>query len=110
MQQVTTRPATGLRAPKAPPETRAAAHAAPAATTTARSPIGAYVALMKPHVTVLLLGTTLAAMAVAPGGGLSLGLVLATLVGGAMAAGSANAINCYWDRDIDQLMSRTRGR
>jgi protoheme IX farnesyltransferase len=40
----------------------------------------------------------------------SLPVVLATLVGGALAAGSANAINCYWDRDIDQIMSRTRSR
>jgi protoheme IX farnesyltransferase len=39
-----------------------------------------------------------------------LGIVLATLAGGALAAGSANAINCYWDRDIDRVMSRTRGR
>jgi protoheme IX farnesyltransferase len=75
-----------------------------------RATISAYVNLMKPHVTVLLLGTTLAAMAVAADGMPPLGLVVATLVGGAMAAGSANAINCYWDRDIDQLMSRTRNR
>ena len=40
----------------------------------------------------------------------ALGLVLATLFGGACAAGSANAINCYFDRDIDQLMSRTSRR
>ena len=73
-----------------------------------RASIGAYVGLMKPHVTVLLLGTTLAAMAVA--GLPSLPVVLATLLGGACAAGSANAINCYWDRDIDQIMSRTRSR
>jgi protoheme IX farnesyltransferase len=70
----------------------------------------AYLSLMKPHVTVLLLGTTLAAMAVAGDGRLSLGLILATLLGGTMAAGSANAINCYWDRDIDRLMARTRTR
>jgi len=63
---------------------------------------------MKPHVTVLLLGTTLAAMAVA--GMPSLPVVLAALLGGALAAGSANALNCYWDRDIDQVMSRTRSR
>jgi protoheme IX farnesyltransferase len=75
-----------------------------------RSAASAYLNLVKPHVTVLLLGTTLAAMVVAAGGFPSLGLVLATLIGGAMAAGSANAINCYWDRDIDQLMSRTRNR
>jgi protoheme IX farnesyltransferase len=73
-----------------------------------RASIGAYIGLMKPHVTVLLLGTTLAAMAVA--GLPSLPVVLATLLGGACAAGSANAINCYWDRDIDQIMSRTRTR
>ena len=73
-----------------------------------RKSLGAYVGLMKPHVTVLLLGTTLAAMAVA--GLPSLPVVLATLLGGALAAGSANAINCYWDRDIDQVMSRTRRR
>src|SRR6185437_12702942 len=73
-----------------------------------RGTLGAYVGLMKPHVTVLLLGTTLAAMAVA--GLPSLPVVLATLLGGALAAGSANAINCYWDRDIDQIMSRTRSR
>jgi protoheme IX farnesyltransferase len=65
---------------------------------------------MKPHVTVLLLGTTLAAMVVAAGGFPAAGIILATLLGGAMAAGSANAINCYWDRDIDQIMSRTKTR
>ena len=73
-----------------------------------RASVNAYIGLMKPHVTVLLLGTTLAAMAVA--GLPSLPVVLATLLGGALAAGSANALNCYWDRDIDQVMSRTRRR
>src|SRR5262249_36057710 len=77
---------------------------------TGRATAAAYINLMKPHVTVLLLGTTLAAMVVAADGALSLPLVLATLVGGALAAGSANAINCYWDRDIDGVMSRTRRR
>jgi heme o synthase len=75
-----------------------------------RTTLAAYVNLAKPHVTVLLLGTTLAAMVVAAGGLPSAGLVVATFVGGAMAAGSANAINCYWDRDIDQVMVRTRSR
>jgi protoheme IX farnesyltransferase len=65
---------------------------------------------MKPHVTVMLLGTTLAAMVVAAGRVPSLGLAVATLLGGAMAAGSANALNCYWDRDIDRVMTRTRSR
>ncbi|HLZ20840.1 MAG TPA: heme o synthase [Ktedonobacterales bacterium] len=75
-----------------------------------RSTLAAYLNLMKPHVTVLLLGTTLAAMAVAIGGMPGAGVTLATLIAGALAAGSANAINCYWDRDIDRLMSRTRTR
>jgi protoheme IX farnesyltransferase len=75
-----------------------------------RATISAYINLMKPHVTVLLLGITLAAMAVAAGGMPPLELVLATLLGGALAAGSANSINCYWDRDIDRLMARTRHR
>jgi protoheme IX farnesyltransferase len=75
-----------------------------------RMQLGAYISLMKPHVTVLLLGTTLASMVVAANGMPSLGLVVATLLGGALAAGSANAINCYWDRDIDGLMTRTRSR
>jgi protoheme IX farnesyltransferase len=75
-----------------------------------RASFSAYLNLMKPHVTVLLLGTTLAAMVVAQGGLPPLGLTLATLLGGALAAGSANAINCYWDRDIDQVMVRTRNR
>ncbi|MEO7003555.1 MAG: UbiA family prenyltransferase, partial [Ktedonobacterales bacterium] len=75
-----------------------------------RAPLGAYINLMKPHVTVLLLGVTLAAMAVAGRGLPAFGIVLATLIGGALAAGSANAINCYWDRDIDEVMSRTKSR
>src|SRR6266516_3805080 len=72
--------------------------------------IANYVDLMKPHVTVLLLGTTAAAMAIAYQGLPPLGLVAATLLGGAMAAGSANCINCYIDRDIDQIMGRTQRR
>jgi protoheme IX farnesyltransferase len=75
-----------------------------------RQTISSYVNLIKPHVTVLLLGTTAAAMTIAKGAFPSLGLVLATLLGGAMAAGSANALNCYIDRDIDQLMGRTARR
>ncbi len=74
------------------------------------STVSAYINLMKPHVTVLLLGVTLAAMVVALDGLPPLGVTLATLVGGALAAGSANAINCYWDRDIDEVMSRTKSR
>ena len=77
---------------------------------TLRQTLSSYINLMKPHVTVLLLGTTLAAMAIADRGFPSLGLVLATLLGGAMAAGSANSLNCYIDRDIDQIMGRTQRR
>lgn len=75
-----------------------------------RQTISSYVNLMKPHVTVLLLGTTVATMAIAKRGFPDVWLVLATLLGGAMAAGSANCINCYIDRDIDQLMTRTQRR
>ncbi len=75
-----------------------------------RTTISSYIDLMKPHVTVLLLGTTVAAMAIAKQGLPPLGLVFATLLGGAMSAGSANCINCYIDRDIDQIMGRTQRR
>jgi protoheme IX farnesyltransferase len=75
-----------------------------------RGVLSSYIGLMKPHVTVLLLGTTLAAMALAGRGLPSVSVTLGTLLGGLFAAGSANAINCYWDRDIDKLMSRTKSR
>src|SRR5581483_5770204 len=75
-----------------------------------RQTIASYVDLMKPHVTVLLLGVTAAAMAIAQQGLPAPALLLATLLGGAMAAGSANSINCYIDRDIDQIMGRTQRR
>jgi protoheme IX farnesyltransferase len=75
-----------------------------------RQTISNYVDLMKPHVTVLLLGTTAAAMAIADRGLPSPVLLFATLLGGALAAGSANCINCYIDRDIDQIMGRTQRR
>jgi len=75
-----------------------------------RQTIANYVDLMKPHVTVLLLGVTAAAMAIAKQGLPPLVLVIPTLLGGAMAAGSANCINCYIDRDIDQIMGRTQRR
>ncbi len=75
-----------------------------------RQTIANYVDLMKPHVTVLLLGVTAAAMAIAKQGLPPLALVIPTLLGGAMAAGSANCINCYIDRDIDKIMGRTQRR
>jgi protoheme IX farnesyltransferase len=75
-----------------------------------RQTVSSYVNLIKPHVTVMLLGTTVATMAIAQQGAPNLGRMLATLLGGTMAAGSANCINCYIDRDIDQVMSRTQRR
>ena len=89
--------------------------AAGAATTSAppgsmRDRINAYVALTKPRIIELLLVTTVPAMFLAARGVPSLGLVFWTLFGGTMAAGAANAINCYIDRDIDMLMNRTRRR
>lgn len=70
----------------------------------------AYVALTKPNIIWLLLVTTVPAMAVANGGWPSTWLVAATLAGGMLTAGGANAINQYADRDLDARMKRTRGR
>ena len=75
-----------------------------------RDTIKAYVRLTKPRIIVLLLITTVPAMILAQRGIPSLWLIVATLVGGTIAAGSANSINMYLDRDIDQVMKRTRGR
>ncbi len=72
--------------------------------------VGAYVALTKPKLVELLLVTTLPAMMLAADGWPSWRLVGATLVGGMFAAGAANTLNCWFDRDIDRLMSRTRDR
>jgi protoheme IX farnesyltransferase len=74
------------------------------------STVGAYVALTKPRIIELLLVTTLPTMVVAKHGLPSVWLMLATLVGGTLAAGGANAINMVVDRDIDRLMQRTRNR
>jgi protoheme IX farnesyltransferase len=70
----------------------------------------AYLNLTKPRIIVLLLITTLGGMVIAARSLPSLDLIFWTLLGGALAAGGANAINCYLDRDIDQLMHRTRRR
>lgn len=71
---------------------------------------GAYLALTKPRVIELLLITTIPVMVLAQKGLPSLWLVLATLLGGAMSAGSANAFNCVIDADIDKVMGRTKNR
>jgi protoheme IX farnesyltransferase len=75
-----------------------------------RDTITAYVRLTKPRIILLLLITTLPAMILAAHRIPPVGLMLATLVGGTVAAGSANAINMYLDRDIDEIMRRTRSR
>jgi len=75
-----------------------------------RSVVSAYVALTKPRIIELLLVTTVPTMIVAAKGWPGGWLVLATLVGGSLAAGGANAINMVVDRDIDRLMRRTMGR
>lgn len=72
--------------------------------------IGFYVALMKPRVIELLLVTTAPVMVLAAGGIPDIGLILGTLLGGTLSAGSANAFNMYVDRDIDVKMARTQGR
>jgi protoheme IX farnesyltransferase len=77
---------------------------------TRRERAAAYFALTKPRIIELLLVTTVPSMVVAAGGWPSWVLVLNTLVGGALAAGGANAINCYLDRDIDEVMPRTKRR
>src|ERR1035438_7088961 len=74
------------------------------------SRLGAYVALTTPRIIELLLITTLPTMIVAQRGLPPVWLMLATLLGGALAAGGANAINMFVDRDIDKLMHRTRKR
>ncbi|WP_374116417.1 heme o synthase [Hoyosella sp. YIM 151337] len=70
----------------------------------------AYVALTKPRVIELLLVTTIPAMLLASRGSVEPLLILATLFGGAMAAGSANSLNCVVDADIDKVMKRTARR
>ena len=85
MQQVLDRPALGAR-------------------------IRGYVALTKPRIIELLLVTTVPTMVVAEKGMPPFLLMFWTVIGGTLAAGGANAINMYVDRDIDAIMKRTQGR
>ena len=69
-----------------------------------------YYQLSKPRIIVLLLITTAAAMVMAARGLPSIALLFWTLLGGALAAASAGALNCAWDADIDRVMKRTQLR
>lgn len=69
-----------------------------------------YVKLTKPRIIGLLVVTTIPAMMLADGGFPPLWLVLATVLGGSVVAGGANAMNMYFDRDIDEIMLRTQER
>ena len=71
---------------------------------------GTYWALTKPRIIELLLITTVPAMVLAARGWPGTWLVLSTLIGGTLSAGGANALNCYIDRDIDEVMRRTSRR
>jgi len=75
-----------------------------------RSRLAAYVALTKPRIVELLLITTVPAMVLAAGEWPDTWLVLATLIGGTLSAAGANTLNSYLDRDIDELMRRTKRR
>jgi protoheme IX farnesyltransferase len=75
-----------------------------------RATVGAYVALCKPRIVELLLITAVPTLFLAYKGLPSLLVTVVVVLGGALAAGSANALNCYIDRDIDQLMRRTSSR
>ena len=91
------------------PSVRAATRGLPA-TGSAATTTRAYIELMKPRIIVLLLITTVPAMVIAQRGWPDTWLVVATLIGGALSAGGAGALNHVADRDIDLLMQRTRDR
>ncbi len=99
------------RAPGAPAlETVPVAPGVPTVRTGWAARTGAYVALTKPRIIELLLLTTVPVMFLASGGVPRLWPVVATVLGGTLSAGSANALNCVVDADIDERMRRTRRR
>ncbi|HEX5017373.1 MAG TPA: heme o synthase [Actinomycetes bacterium] len=75
-----------------------------------RGTLAAYLALTKPRIIELLLVTTVPTMFLAAEGVPPITIVVATLIGGTLAAGAANSLNCFIDRDIDEVMSRTGHR
>lgn len=91
-------------------DSRASVSAATSGKPSVRDVIAAYVGLTKPRVIELLLLTTVPVMFFAERGVPELGLVVATVVGGTLSAGGASALNCVYDRDIDEQMRRTRRR
>ena len=104
---ITERPVAG-RSPDV--QGRTAGSARPGVRRDPISVLRAYVALTKPEIVELLLVTTVPAMMVAAGGWPDPATLAVVLVGGALAGGAASALNCYIDRDIDQLMRRTKRR
>jgi heme o synthase len=96
--------------PTSPPASRAPNPPASPDRGSVRDRVAAYVALTKPRIIELLLVTTVPTMIVAEKGLPSMWLMAATVIGGTLAAGGANAINMYVDRDIDQVMDRTKKR
>ncbi|MEV4540863.1 heme o synthase [Micromonospora echinaurantiaca] len=107
MSMITDRP---VSTPAGQQPVRTGGKEAVAAPRDVRAVLSAYVTLTKPRIVELLLVTTVPAMMLADGGLPSLWLVAVVLVGGSLAAGAASVINCYIDRDIDQLMRRTKRR
>jgi protoheme IX farnesyltransferase len=106
MKQLVTDASGSIRVEDAP----IASSEQPIVESTRAQKVAAYVALTKPRIIELLLVTTVPSMIVAARGFPRMSLVLWTLLGGTLSAGGANAINCFIDRDIDEVMPRTRKR
>ena len=102
--------ADGARRSHDPGRRRFAQSAASRSGVSVKDVVSAYVGLTKPRIIELLLVTTVPAMFLAAGGVPPLMLVVSTMIGGCLAAASANALNCVLDRDIDERMRRTRRR
>jgi protoheme IX farnesyltransferase len=99
-----------LRRSPAPEASTVEERRTPASPSSVGETLRAYLALTKPRIIELLLVTTVPTMVLAQGGVPSIWLMAAVVLGGSLAAGGANTINMYLDRDIDDLMRRTRHR